>query len=80
MTTSGWIMMGVSLSIVWIGTIVCYKLILSSDKDLMQLVSPHVVLHHALRDEIMDEKAVQEYFGVPPERVADVLASWPKGA
>ncbi len=48
--------------------------ILSSDKDLMQLVRPGVVLHHASRDEIMDEAAVTERFGVPPDLVADVLA------
>jgi DNA polymerase-1 len=48
--------------------------ILSSDKDLMQLVEPGVVLHHSMRDQVMDEKAVEEYFEVPPHRVADVLA------
>jgi DNA polymerase-1 len=48
--------------------------ILSSDKDLLQLVRPGVVMHHALRDEVMDEAAVEAYFGVPPQRVADVLA------
>lgn len=33
MTTGGWLMMGISLAIVWVGVIWCYKLILSSDKD-----------------------------------------------
>lgn len=48
--------------------------ILSSDKDLLQLVGPHVVMHHALRDQVMDEAATREYFGVPPENVPDILA------
>ncbi len=48
--------------------------ILSSDKDLLQLVGPHVVMHHALRDQLMDEAAAREYFGVAPEHVTDVLA------
>jgi len=32
MTTAGWIMMGISLTIVWVGTVVCYKLILADPK------------------------------------------------
>jgi len=48
--------------------------ILSADKDLMQLVDASVVLHHSMRDQVMDAKAVEEYFEVPPHRVADVLA------
>lgn len=48
--------------------------IVTSDKDLMQLVGPGVVMHHALRDEIMGPAEVEAYFGVPPDRVADVLA------
>jgi DNA polymerase-1 len=48
--------------------------VLTSDKDLLQLVRPGVVLHHGHRDEVMDEAGAESYFGVRPDRVADVLA------
>lgn len=33
MTTAGWIMMGVSLVVVWAGTAWCYRRILSSPQE-----------------------------------------------
>ncbi len=48
--------------------------LVSADKDLMQLVSPHVSMFHTGRDKLYDPKLVEEDFGVPPERVIDVLA------
>jgi len=48
--------------------------LVSADKDLMQLVGPHVALHHTGRGKTYDAAAVREDFGVPPEQVADVLA------
>ncbi len=48
--------------------------LVSADKDLMQLVGPHVSLFHTGRDKLYDPKLVEEDFGVPPERVIDVLA------
>ncbi len=48
--------------------------LVSADKDLMQLVGPHVALHHTGRGKTYDATAVREDFGVPPEQVADVLA------
>ncbi|MEZ5332613.1 MAG: DNA polymerase I [Thermoanaerobaculia bacterium] len=48
--------------------------LVSADKDLMQLVGDHVFLLHTGRDRLYDAAAVAEDFGVPPERVADVLA------
>lgn len=48
--------------------------LVSADKDLMQLVGPGVSLYHTGRDKLYDAKAVEEDFGVPPERVIDVLA------
>jgi DNA polymerase-1 len=48
--------------------------VVSSDKDLMQLVRPGTVMHHAQRDEVYDVPGVTKAFGVPPERVPDVLA------
>jgi DNA polymerase-1 len=52
-----------------------YEVVLvSADKDLMQLVGPHVTLLHTGRNKRYDAAAVTEDFGVPPEQVADVLA------
>jgi DNA polymerase I len=50
-------------------------LIVTSDKDLMQLVGGRVrVLNPAKSDLIIDEKKVEEIMGVPPSKVADVMA------
>ena len=48
--------------------------VITGDKDLMQLVGPHVRLWDTMRDRWVDEAAVLEKFGVAPERVADVIA------
>ena len=52
--------------------------LVTADKDLMQLVSPHVKIYSLRRvdnqQEILDPAGVQQKFGVPPERVIDVLA------
>ena len=47
-------------------------LIVTADKDFMQLVGPHIALWDG-RDKEIDRDAVIEKFGVPPERVVDVL-------
>jgi DNA polymerase-1 len=49
--------------------------IVSSDKDLMQLVGGRVrMLNPAKGDLIIDEAKVEEIMGVPPSKVADVMA------
>lgn len=48
--------------------------LVSADKDLMQLVTDHVTLYHTGRDKYYDPALVEEDFGVPPEKVVDVLA------
>ena len=48
--------------------------LVSADKDLMQLVGDHVFFFHTGREKLYDRAGVEEDFGVPPERVADVLA------
>ncbi|NOY24190.1 MAG: DNA polymerase I [Acidobacteria bacterium] len=49
--------------------------IVSSDKDLFQLVGNGVYMLDPRKDYVvMDEKVVTETFGVPPEKVAEVLA------
>ena len=46
--------------------------IVSSDKDLMQLVRPGVVMFDAMKSKKLGRDEVLEKFGVPPEKVVDV--------
>lgn len=49
--------------------------IVSSDKDLMQLIEePHVDMLDTMNDRRIGREEVLEKFGVPPEKVGDVLA------
>ena len=48
--------------------------IISSDKDLMQLVGDGVEMFDAMKNRVIDRDGVIEKFGVPPERVVDVQA------
>ena len=50
-------------------------IIVTSDKDLMQLVTPRVrILNPSKADLVIDEKKVEELMGVPPKKVPDVMA------
>ncbi|WP_448577920.1 DNA polymerase I [Thermaurantiacus sp.] len=52
-----------------------YKVtIISSDKDLMQLVRPGLTLRDTMQNKRFAEAEVEEKWGVPPERLAEVLA------
>jgi DNA polymerase-1 len=49
--------------------------IVSGDKDMMQLVTPHVKVLNPQKDNlILDPAKVEEVLGVPPEKVVDVMA------
>lgn len=48
--------------------------IVSSDKDLMQLVGGRVSMFDPMKDKPIGPKEVEEKFGVPPEKVVDVQA------
>lgn len=48
--------------------------LVSPDKDLMQLVGDGVFMQHTGRDKLYDADKVTEDFGVPPHQVVDVLA------
>ena len=48
--------------------------IVSSDKDLMQLIRPGVALYDTMKDREVGEAEVLEKFGVPPAKVVDVQA------
>ncbi|MCX8086043.1 MAG: DNA polymerase I [Rhodocyclaceae bacterium] len=46
----------------------------TGDKDLAQLVSDKITLVNTMTNEKLDAAAVEEKFGVPPERIVDYLA------
>jgi DNA polymerase I len=48
--------------------------IVSSDKDLMQLIRPGVDLYDTMNNRRINAPEVIEKFGVPPEKLGDVLA------
>jgi DNA polymerase-1 len=52
--------------------------IVTGDKDLCQVVGPHVRVYDILKPgvdvKILDEKGVEDEWGVPPSRIVDVLA------
>ena len=65
-----------------IGTLSCqlsalghHVYVVSSDKDMMQLVNENVSILNPTKDNlILNAKGVEEILGVPPERVIDVMA------
>ena len=46
--------------------------VISSDKDLMQLVSNNIRLYDPMKNKVIGEKEVVEKFGVKPNQVIDV--------
>ena len=66
-----------------LGTLACvardrgYDVVLAtSDKDFFQLVGDGIKLYHTGREVLYDAKGVEEAFGLPPEKVVDVMAIW----
>ncbi|MDK9723930.1 MAG: DNA polymerase I [Sterolibacteriaceae bacterium MAG5] len=49
-------------------------LVSTGDKDLAQLVNPHVRLVNTMTNEMLDETGVLAKFGVAPDRIVDYLA------
>ncbi|MCM0034600.1 MAG: DNA polymerase I [Burkholderiaceae bacterium] len=50
-----------------------HTVISTGDKDLAQLVTPHVTLVNTMSNEKLDPNGVVRKFGVPPERIVDYL-------
>jgi DNA polymerase-1 len=48
--------------------------IVSADKDLMQLVDPRVSLFHTGREKLYGPEEVEQDYGVPPAKIVDYLA------
>ncbi|MDH3871478.1 MAG: DNA polymerase I [Gammaproteobacteria bacterium] len=46
----------------------------TGDKDMAQLVDRHVTLVNTMSHSVLDPQGVQDKFGVPPERIIDLLA------
>lgn len=60
---------------VWAKTKKATVYLCSSDKDLTQLVDSHIFVLHAHKDNLLiDEKKVEELFGVRPDQIVDYLA------
>ncbi len=49
-------------------------LIISSDKDLMQLINSHTKMYDAVKAKIIGDKEVHEKFGVFPDKMLDLLS------
>jgi DNA polymerase-1 len=67
----------------FIGSLACtardrgYDVVIAtSDKDFFQLVGDGIRLYHTGREVMYDAKGVEEAFGLPPEKVVDVMAIW----
>jgi len=48
--------------------------IVSSDKDLMQMIQPGIVMYDTMKNKVIGEEGVIEKFGVPPSKVIEVQA------
>jgi DNA polymerase-1 len=66
-----------------IGSLACaardrgYEVVIAtSDKDFFQLVGDGIRFYHTGREVLYDAKGVEETFGLPPEKVIDVMAIW----
>ncbi|HLK86104.1 MAG TPA: DNA polymerase I [Candidatus Binataceae bacterium] len=52
----------------------CNTVIVTEDKDFMQLVGPHITLWNTMRDRRVDAREVRARLGVEPSAVIDVMA------
>jgi DNA polymerase-1 len=53
------------------------SIIVTSDKDMLQLVSDHVLVLDAMKDNLLlDARKVEEKLGVRPDQVIDLLGLW----
>jgi len=51
-------------------------IIVTTDKDLFQIVKNGIKIYNPAKDLYLDEKGVEEFFGVSPSQVVDVLSLW----
>ncbi len=48
--------------------------IVSDDKDMLQLLSDHVRVYSVRKDEVLGPKEAQEIWGIPPQHIVDFIA------
>ena len=53
-----------------------HTVLVSHDKDLLQLVDAKTTVFNPVKEQYLDEKAVEETFGVRADQVVDVLSLW----
>jgi len=53
-----------------------HSVLVTNDKDLLQLVNKTTTVFNPAREIYLDEKKTKEFFGVFPSQVIDVLALW----
>ncbi len=53
-----------------------HSVLVTTDKDLFQLVNKTTTVFNPSKEIYLDEKKVKEFFGVSPSQVIDVLALW----
>ncbi len=53
-----------------------HVVVVTTDKDLLQLVNKTTSIYHPVKEVYLDGDKVKENFGVPPSKVVDVLALW----
>jgi 5'-3' exonuclease len=47
--------------------------IVTGDKDILQLVGPHITVYDTLKEKVYGPRDVEERFGVPPDRVVEIM-------
>jgi DNA polymerase-1 len=47
--------------------------IVTGDKDILQLVGPNIKVYDTLKDKVFEPKDVEERFGVPPDRMIEIM-------
>jgi DNA polymerase I len=47
--------------------------IVTGDKDILQLVGPHIKVYDTLKEKVYEQADVEERFGVPPDRVIEIM-------
>jgi DNA polymerase-1 len=52
------------------------SVIVTTDKDLFQLVDKSTIVYNPAKEITLDERKVKEHFGVSPSQIVDVLALW----
>jgi DNA polymerase-1 len=47
--------------------------IVTGDKDILQLVGPHIKVYDTLKNKVYEPKDVEERYGVPPDRMVEIM-------